>query len=110
MARKAKIYSSMSKRVKARDNYICRACGFGGSEEFAPFLTCDHIKAESNGGKTSDKNLQALCHHCNACKGANNWEFAVRTEAVPQSVWAHNHKVIKSAFITDVDKRLKKLK
>lgn len=110
MARKTTIRKNLRNRVLARDGYICRACGFGGSVAFIPFLACDHVVAESNGGATNDANLQTLCHHCNTCKGANNWSFAPRTVAEPQHIWEYNHKVIASAFIADVDKRLKKLK
>lgn len=110
MAKKAKISAALRAKVLARDNHICRACGFGGSESFAPFLDCDHAVSEIEGGATSLDNLQCICKACNVAKSGKSWTFQIRVASVEESVWAHNHKVIASAFISDTAKRLRKLK
>jgi hypothetical protein len=115
MMGKAKISDTVRAKVLARDNHICRACGFGGSANYAPFLDCDHIIAESNGGLTKAENLQCLCKGCNINKKANDWAFAVRTETVAESVWAVNQKIVETAFTAGlyegtVGKTLKRLK
>lgn len=112
---KAAISSSVRATVLARDSYICRACGFGGGAHYAPFLDCDHIIAESKGGKTTADNLQCLCKGCNIAKTGNNWEFAKRDSAVADSVWAVNQKIVAVAFTLGVKegsvaKTLKRLK
>lgn len=110
MARKAAISASARKTVLARDNYVCRACGFGGSENYVPFLDCDHILPESVGGAATVENLQCLCKACNIAKGAKTWHFPLRVCSEPESVWAFNQKVMQNAFIADTAKRLRKLK
>lgn len=110
MARKASITKAKREKVLARDNYICRACGFGGSAAFAPFLDADHAIAETNGGTTDLDNLQCLCKACNVAKGGRDWTFPVRVASTPEDVWAHNHKVIAIAFLADTAKRLRKLR
>lgn len=107
---KTRITLSLRARVMARDNHICRACGFGGSEAFIPFLDCDHIISESHGGKSDLENLQCLCKACNIAKAGNDWTFITRICNVPESIWAHNHKVMQMAFIRDTAQRLRKLK
>lgn len=107
---KAKISTAMRTKVLARDNHICRACGFGGSAAFAPFLDCDHAIAESNGGETTLDNLQTLCKHCNGMKANADWTFTIRVASATEAEWTHNHKVINSAFVRDTAKRLRKLK
>lgn len=112
---KAAISSSIRKTVLARDSYVCRACGFGGSENYAPFLDCDHVVAESTGGKAIESNLQCLCKACNIAKAGNDWAFAARTESVAESVWAVNQKIVTVAFTVglkenSVGKTLKRLK
>lgn len=110
MTRKASITKPTRAKVLARDNYICRACGFGGSAAFAPFLDADHAIAESNGGTTDLDNLQCLCKACNVAKGGRDWTFPVRVASTTEAEWAHNHKVMASAFLADTAKRLRKLK
>lgn len=100
MTRKSKISAKTRNEVLARDNYICRACGFGGSANFAPFLDCDHSIAESNGGQNTVENMQCLCKACNGFKGKNNYQFAVRAATQPEEVWAANQKVVAGAFST----------
>jgi 5-methylcytosine-specific restriction endonuclease McrA len=95
---KAKISDSVRAKVLARDGYICRACGFGGSENFAPFLDCDHVIAESNGGVSKIENFQCLCKACNIHKSGNDWAFTQRANPVVESVWAVNQKIVKVAF------------
>jgi len=112
---KAKISDSVRDAVLARDGYICRACGFGGSANYAAFLDCDHVIAESNGGKTKIDNLQCLCKGCNVAKSGNNWAFAIRIATVIESVWAVNQKIVNTAFTVgikenSVAKTLKRLK
>jgi hypothetical protein len=108
--KKATITEATRARVLARDNHICRACGFGGSAAYTPFLDCDHAISETEGGATSLDNLQCLCKACNVAKGGNSWTFAIRVASVDESTWAHNHKVMGSAFLQDTAKRLRKLK
>ena len=112
MTRKAKITTKVRSQVLTRDNHICRACGFGGSSVYAPFLDCDHAIAESAGGETSVDNLQCLCKACNAAKGARSWSFAIRVASATESDWAFNQRVIGVAFASEKDtaKRLRKLK
>ena len=110
MAKKAKISAKTRATVLARDNYICRACGFGGSAAYAPFLDCDHIVAESLGGARTVENLQCLCKACNVAKGANSWAFEIRTQPEAEAVWSFNQRVIGAAFVADTARRLKKLK
>lgn len=110
MARKARISDTLRRRVLARDNHICRACGFGGSEAFAPFLDCDHAISERDGGETSADNLQCLCKACNGFKSGTSWTFPIRSASTSEEVWAHNHKVMRNAFIKDTAQRLRKLR
>lgn len=112
---KAAISSTIRATVLARDSFICRACGFGGSANYAPFLDCDHIESESNGGKAKIENLQCLCKGCNIAKTHNNWAFAMRTQVTVESVWAVNQKIVETAFTVgikenSVAKTLKRLK
>lgn len=112
---KAAISTTTRAKVLARDAYICRACGFGGSENYAAFLDCDHATAEINGGAATVENLQCLCKACNVAKGGNDWAFAVRNQSVPESVWAVNQKIVSVAFTVglkenSVAKTLKRLK
>lgn len=113
---KAKIADTVRAKVLARDGFICRACGFGGSANFAFALDCDHIVPESAGGKATVQNLQCLCKGCNGAKSdAVTWEFKVRCETVAESVWAVNQKIVAVAFTVgikegSVAKTLKRLK
>lgn len=114
MAKKA-ISETVRAKVLARDNHICRACGFGGSVNYAFALDCDHIVAEKNGGLATMDNLQCLCKGCNIAKTGNDWEFAKRNETVAESVWAVNQKIVTVAFTVglkegSVAKTLKRLK
>ena len=115
MARKAKISEKIRATVLARDNHICRACGFGGSANYAFALACDHIVPESAGGKATLENLQCLCGACNGAKGDRHaWQFPVRAATQPEEIWAYNQRVIGSAFFakdrSDIAARLRKLK
>jgi hypothetical protein len=112
---KATISPAVRAAVLARDGFICRACGFGGSANYAFALDCDHVIAESNGGKTKIDNLQCLCKGCNIAKTSNNWAFAIRTATVSESIWAVNQKIVNTAFTlgikeNSVAKTLKRLK
>jgi len=99
---KAKISAKVRATVLARDNHICRACGFGGSANYAFALDCDHIVAEMNGGKATLDNLQCLCKGCNVAKTGNDWAFAKRNETVSESVWAVNQKIVNTAFTVGI--------
>ena len=95
---KAVIAKTVRANVLARDGYICRACGFGGSVNYAFALDCDHVIAEMNGGNANIENLQCLCKGCNIAKTGNDWAFAKRNETVSESVWAVNQKIVNTAF------------
>ena len=112
---KAKISAKVRATVLARDNHVCRACGFGGSANFAFALDCDHIVAESRGGKATLENLQCLCKGCNGAKGDRfDRQFAVRAASQPEEIWAYNQRVMGSAFTalteSELAARLRKLK
>lgn len=113
---KAKIADTVRAKVLSRDAYICRACGFGGSANYAFALECDHIIPESAGGKATVENLQCLCSACNKSKSDKiTWEFKARCESVAESVWAVNQKIVNVAFTIGikegaVGKTLKRLK
>ena len=112
---KAKISDTVRAKVLARDSFICRACGFGGSANYAFALDCDHIVAESRGGKATLDNLQCLCKGCNGAKGDRfDRQFAVRAASQPEEIWAYNQRVMGSAFYalteSELAARLRKLK
>lgn len=112
---KKRIPAKLRDAVLIADNYICRACGFGGSSNYKPFLDCDHIYAESQGGETTESNLQCLCKSCNILKKNYSWLFTKRQNSATESVWSQNQKIIKSAFTMGIvqgnaAERLKKLK
>jgi len=60
---KTNIPTSLRWTVWERDNFTCKNCGV------RRYLTVDHIRPESKGGKTDIKNLQTLCKSCNSKKG-----------------------------------------
>jgi len=112
---KAKISAKVRATVLARDNHICRACGFGGSANFAAFLDCDHIVAESRGGANTLDNLQCLCKACNGAKGNRfDRQFKVRAATQPEEIWSQNQQVMVRAFYalteSDLATLLRKLK
>lgn len=115
MAKKA-ISDTVRAKVLARDAFTCRACGFGGSENYAFALEADHIVPEAAGGAGTVENLQCLCGACNKAKSDKiAWEFKARCEAVAESVWAVNQKIVRVAFTVglkegSVGKTLKRLK
>jgi 5-methylcytosine-specific restriction endonuclease McrA len=115
MAKKKAIPAKIRAAVLARDNHICRACGFGGSANFAGFLDADHIVAESRDGATTLDNLQCLCKVCNTAKGDRfDRQFKVRAATQPEEIWSYNQRVMQSAFMalteSDLATRLRKLK
>jgi 5-methylcytosine-specific restriction endonuclease McrA len=100
---KAKISDTVRARVLARDGFICRACGFGGSENYAFALECDHIQPESAGGLGKVENLQCLCGACNKSKSDRiTWQFKARSESVAESVWAVNQRIVRVAFTVGI--------
>jgi Restriction endonuclease len=101
--------------VKARDNFICRACGYGGSANHAPYLECDHIVAKKRGGKDTLDNLQCLCAACNRAKGDRfDRQFKIRAATTPEEIWSYNQRVMNTAFSarteSDLAARLRKIK
>lgn len=113
MARKA-TEKKLAERVKARDNYICRACGYGGSANYAWALECDHIIAKKRGGADTIENLQCLCGACNRAKGDRfDRQFKVRIATQPEEIWSHNQRVMQVAFAarteSDLATRLRKM-
>lgn len=113
---KAKISATVRATVLTRDGFICRACGFGGSANYAFAMECDHIVPESVGGKATVENLQCLCRACNGAKSDKiAWTFESRSASVAESVWAVNQKIVAVAFTVglkegSVAKTLKRLK
>jgi 5-methylcytosine-specific restriction endonuclease McrA len=67
-AERAKLTPKLRYDVLLRDDFRCRACGFG--VESGAHLHIDHIHPVSKGGQTVFDNLQALCSVCNQGKGA----------------------------------------
>lgn len=67
-AERARLTPKLRYDVLLRDNFRCRACGFG--VESGAHLHIDHIHPISAGGLTEFDNLQALCSICNHGKGA----------------------------------------
>lgn len=115
MAKKKAVPVKIAATVKARDNFICRACGFGGSVNFAFALECDHIVPESAGGATALENLQCLCGACNRAKGDYfTRQFKVRIATTTEEIWAYNQRVMETAFSanteSDLAARLRKIK
>lgn len=62
--------SKLRERIKKRDNYTCQLCGISIKDEPHLLLEIDHIKPISQGGITTEDNLQTLCWKCNRKKGA----------------------------------------
>ena len=56
--------------IKERDHYTCQLCGISTKDEPHLLLEIDHIKPISQGGITTEDNLQTLCWKCNRKKGA----------------------------------------
>lgn len=56
--------------IKERDNYTCCECGNSVYAEPNLLLEIDHINPISNGGLTTEDNLQTLCWKCNRRKGS----------------------------------------
>jgi len=115
MAKKKAVPAKIAALVKARDNHICRACGFGGSANYAFALECDHIIPESAGGKTTADNLQCLCGACNRAKSDRfTRQFKVRAATTTEEIWSHNQRVMEYAFMaldeSDLAARLRKIK
>lgn len=115
MAKKKAVPAKIAAQVKARDNHICRACGFGGSVNFAFALECDHIVPEAQGGATILDNLQCLCGACNRAKGDRfARQFKVRAATTTEEIWSHNQRVMWTAFAalteSDLAARLRKIK
>ena len=46
-------------------------------------MTLDHIVPRFKGGTNALENLQLLCHHCNAVKGARSWDRFLKAKQPP---------------------------
>ncbi|QJB68483.1 homing endonuclease associated repeat-containing protein [Parasphingorhabdus halotolerans] len=55
-------------KILIRDNCICQMCGDSPAKTPECLLHVDHILAWSNGGETTEENLQTLCAVCNIGK------------------------------------------
>ena len=55
-------------KIFARDNFCCVFCGRSPATDFGLKLHVDHIKPFSQGGKSTEDNLQTLCQNCNLGK------------------------------------------
>lgn len=55
-------------RVLKRDNFTCCACGASPANQPGLILHVDHIHPWSEGGQTTEENLQTLCEPCNLGK------------------------------------------
>ena len=67
---RALMTSKLRAYIKERDNYTCCNCGNSIYTEPNLLLEIDHINPISNGGLTTEDNLQTLCWKCNRIKGA----------------------------------------
>jgi hypothetical protein len=54
--------------VFKRDNFSCRGCGASPARKPGLSLHIDHVKPWSQGGETTEDNLQTLCDACNLGK------------------------------------------
>lgn len=59
---------SVRLKVLSRDNFCCVFCGRSPATDFGVKLHLDHIKPFSQGGKSTEENLQTLCQDCNLGK------------------------------------------
>src|SRR3990167_282124 len=57
--RRVQVSNKIRWKVWIRDDFTCKNC------KTRAFLSIDHIKPQSLGGKTEIENLQTLCRHCN---------------------------------------------
>lgn len=62
-------------KIYSRDGFACLKCG---SKEY---LTLDHVRPLSLGGKDGKKNLQTLCRRCNQEKGATHVDYRNHAKA-----------------------------
>ena len=60
----------LREKIKERDGYTCQICGLSNKDEPNLLLEIDHIIPLSQGGMTTEGNLQILCWRCNRSKGA----------------------------------------
>lgn len=67
---RGKMSAGLRAKVLKRDDYRCCHCGKNPKEDEVK-LHVDHIKAISNGGKTTIDNLQTLCEKCNLGKSSS---------------------------------------
>lgn len=60
--------------VLRRDNFACRSCGASPAKDPRVTLHLDHLIPWSQGGETTEGNLQTLCEACNI--GRSNLPFS----------------------------------
>ena len=65
------IPSELRHKIFVRDGYRCRECGKNNHETS---LEIDHIFPLSQGGRTTEDNLQVLCTECNRAKKDDEWK------------------------------------
>lgn len=69
---RGKVSNKMRFSIYERDGYRCCKCGISG--QYAQ-LEIDHIIPIAKGGKTTENNLQTLCHKCNTEKGDTHIKY-----------------------------------
>lgn len=63
-----KIPARLRYEVLRRDNFRCKICGRSPKDNENIKLHIDHIKPFSEGGESTEENLQTLCEDCNLGK------------------------------------------
>lgn len=64
---RGKVSNKLRFKIYERDGNKCCKCGAKDKNN----LEIDHIKPISKGGKSTEDNLQTLCHNCNKAKGSD---------------------------------------
>jgi hypothetical protein len=64
---RAKIPTSLQRRIRQRANYLCEYCHTAEAWQYVPF-TVDHVSPLSAEGTTEADNLALACFHCNRQK------------------------------------------
>lgn len=82
---RALMTSSLRQKILVRDNYTCQICGNSTYKEKNLLLEVDHIIPLSQGGITSEKNLQTLCWKCNRTKGKKILQSDNKETDIPQT-------------------------
>lgn len=67
---RGKVSNEIRFSIYKRDGYRCCICG---ASQHETKLEIDHIIPISKGGKSTEENLQTLCHNCNIQKGNDKY-------------------------------------